>query len=263
MPHLFDPLTLRGLTLAQPHRRLADVPVLEHRRFRQRLASRPSRQPRRRRRRRWCSPKRRRSPPTAASARRISASGDDEHVDGARAHRPLHSRRRAALAGMQLAHAGRKASTRAPVGRRPARCRRQQGGWQPVGPTDEPFADGLSGAARADRATTSPAIVDAFRQAAAARARRGLRRRRSARRARLSDSRVPLAAGQHAHRRVRRVVRRIASACASRSSTRCAACGRSGCRCSCGSRRPTGRRAAGTSSSRSSWRGGCASAASI
>ena len=31
--------------------------------------------------------------------------------------------------------------------------------------------------------------------------------------------------------------------------------GRSGCRCSCGSRPPTGRRAAGTSSSRSSWRG--------
>ena len=40
-------------------------------------------------------------------------------------------------------------------------------------------------------------------------------------------------------------------------------CGRSGCRCSCGFRRPTGRTAAGMSSSRSSWRAGCARAASI
>jgi len=43
-----------------------------------------------------------------------------------------------ALAGIQLAHAGRKASTRRPWGGKGA-VPVDEGGWVPVGPTDEPF----------------------------------------------------------------------------------------------------------------------------
>ena len=45
-----------------------------------------------------------------------------------------------ARAGIQIAHAGRKGST-ARLGRRPG-VLPSAGGWQPVGPTDEPFAPG-------------------------------------------------------------------------------------------------------------------------
>ncbi|MCY7364189.1 MAG: NADH:flavin oxidoreductase/NADH oxidase [Frankiaceae bacterium] len=43
-----------------------------------------------------------------------------------------------ALAGIQLAHAGRKGSTRRPWGGKGA-VPEEEGGWVPVGPTDEPF----------------------------------------------------------------------------------------------------------------------------
>ncbi len=48
-----------------------------------------------------------------------------------------------ALAGIQLAHAGRKASTNRPwLGGKPMAP--SDGGWQPVGPSDHPFADGYA-----------------------------------------------------------------------------------------------------------------------
>ncbi|OFW21479.1 MAG: oxidoreductase [Acidobacteria bacterium RIFCSPLOWO2_02_FULL_65_29] len=69
-----------------------------------------------------------------------------------------------AAAGAQLAHSGRKGSTKRPwFGQ--GRVDLADGGWQPVGPTDEPFADGypvphaLSTAEIAD-------IVAAYKRAA-------------------------------------------------------------------------------------------------
>ena len=87
----------------------------------------------------------------------------DGHVDGlARIVRFIHEQR--TLAGMQLAHAGRKASTARPWegGRAVAPS---AGGWEPVGPTNETFASGYP----TPRALTTEGIaeiVDAFRHAA-------------------------------------------------------------------------------------------------
>ena len=62
---------------------------------------------------------------------------DDGHVPGlARIVRFIHGQK--ALAGIQLAHAGRKGSTRRPWEGGGA-IAREQGGWEPVGPTSEPF----------------------------------------------------------------------------------------------------------------------------
>ena len=64
----------------------------------------------------------------------------DEH---ARAFRPIASfiKSQGAAAGIQLAHAGRKASTDAPWrGGRP--LAESEGGWQPVAPSAVPFAEG-------------------------------------------------------------------------------------------------------------------------
>ena len=64
---------------------------------------------------------------------------DDGHVEGlARCVRFVHSQN--TLAGTQLAHAGRKASTARPWDGGGA-LSREQGGWQPIGPTGTPFAD--------------------------------------------------------------------------------------------------------------------------
>jgi 2,4-dienoyl-CoA reductase-like NADH-dependent reductase (Old Yellow Enzyme family) len=88
---------------------------------------------------------------------------DDGHVPGlARIVRFIHGQK--ALAGMQLAHAGRKGSTARPWeggGHIP----RERGGWEPVGPTSEPFAPNYP----IPCALTVPEIariVDAFRIAA-------------------------------------------------------------------------------------------------
>ena len=62
---------------------------------------------------------------------------DDGHVAGlAHCVRFIHSQK--TLAGIQLAHAGRKASTARPW-EGGAAIAREQGGWEPVGPTSEPF----------------------------------------------------------------------------------------------------------------------------
>ena len=84
---------------------------------------------------------------------------DDKHVDGlARCVRFIHEQH--TLAGAQIAHAGRKGSTARPwegggaltVG---------QGGWPPVGPTGEPFAAN-DPTPRPLGTAEIPAIVDAF-----------------------------------------------------------------------------------------------------
>jgi 2,4-dienoyl-CoA reductase-like NADH-dependent reductase (Old Yellow Enzyme family) len=64
---------------------------------------------------------------------------DDRHVSGLeRIVSFIHSQK--TLAGIQLAHAGRKGSTRRPW-EPPGAIRPEEGGWQPVGPTNEPFVD--------------------------------------------------------------------------------------------------------------------------
>jgi 2,4-dienoyl-CoA reductase-like NADH-dependent reductase (Old Yellow Enzyme family) len=67
-------------------------------------------------------------------------------------------------AGIQLAHAGRKASTRRPWEGRGA-VSTEEGGWQPVGPTSDAFADDYP-APRALPLAEIPYVVDAFRAAA-------------------------------------------------------------------------------------------------
>jgi 2,4-dienoyl-CoA reductase-like NADH-dependent reductase (Old Yellow Enzyme family) len=67
-------------------------------------------------------------------------------------------------AGLQIAHAGRKGSTFRPWSGRGA-IPIAAGGWQPVGPTDEPFDDGFP-VPRPLTASDIAGIVEAFRAAA-------------------------------------------------------------------------------------------------
>jgi 2,4-dienoyl-CoA reductase-like NADH-dependent reductase (Old Yellow Enzyme family) len=67
-------------------------------------------------------------------------------------------------AGIQIAHAGRKGSTAAPWDGRVA-VSAADGGWQPIGPTAEPFADGYP-VPRAMSLLDIRHVVDAFRDAA-------------------------------------------------------------------------------------------------
>jgi len=88
---------------------------------------------------------------------------DDAHVHGlARIVRAIHGSK--ALAGIQLAHAGRKGST-APPWTGGGRLDPADGGWTPIGPTDTPFA-GNYPTPRALTTPEIPAIVDAFAAAA-------------------------------------------------------------------------------------------------
>jgi 2,4-dienoyl-CoA reductase-like NADH-dependent reductase (Old Yellow Enzyme family) len=88
---------------------------------------------------------------------------DDGHVPGlARIVRFIHGQK--TLAGIQLAHAGRKGSTKRPWEGGGAVPRRA-GGWEPVGPTAEPFAPTYP-VPCALTASGITAIVDAFRTAA-------------------------------------------------------------------------------------------------
>ena len=69
-----------------------------------------------------------------------------------------------AAAGIQLAHAGRKASTRAPwLGR--GRVAPEDGGWEPVAPSAVPFADGDE-PPRALEVAELASVVSAFADAA-------------------------------------------------------------------------------------------------
>src|SRR4051794_33950749 len=66
-------------------------------------------------------------------------------------------------AGIQLAHAGRKASTHRPWGGQGA-VSPEDGGWQPIAPTDQPFAPDYS-KPRAMTTADIADVIDAFRQA--------------------------------------------------------------------------------------------------
>lgn len=87
----------------------------------------------------------------------------DDHIEPlARIVRFIHAQGTAAA--MQIAHAGRKASTTRPwEGNTPIPP--HQGGWQPVGPGDEPFADGHS-TPRPLSADACAEVASAFRSAA-------------------------------------------------------------------------------------------------
>ena len=113
--------------------------------------------------------------------------------------------RSGAIPGMQLAHAGRKASTDV-AWRRGGFLGPAEGGWEPVAPSALPF----------NPASPPPHALDV----AGLRASRGWirRRRRTGRaggfpdrrdpcRSRLPPARVPVAAREPAHRRVRRQLR--------------------------------------------------------
>jgi 2,4-dienoyl-CoA reductase-like NADH-dependent reductase (Old Yellow Enzyme family) len=164
MPHLFDPLTLRGLTL--PHRVLVS-PMCQYS-SRDGFASD------------WhLVHLGSRAAGGAAivftEATAVTAEGrispqdlgiwSDQHVhELARITRFVHAQR--SIAGIQLAHAGRKASTASPwEGRARAAVGHDEGGWQPVGPTTEPFTDGYP-VPRALLIGEIPSIVDAFSTAA-------------------------------------------------------------------------------------------------
>jgi 2,4-dienoyl-CoA reductase-like NADH-dependent reductase (Old Yellow Enzyme family) len=88
---------------------------------------------------------------------------DDAHVEGlARITRFV--REQGSVAGIQLAHAGRKASTSPPwegIKGIPA----DRGGWTPVAPTGAPFSS-TAAVPRALAIDEIPGIVDAFRRAA-------------------------------------------------------------------------------------------------
>lgn len=95
----------------------------------------------------------------------------DEHIDGlASIVRFIHGQKRPV--GIQLAHAGRKGSTVRPWEGRGA-VAPENGGWQPVGPTSEPYAPdypvprpldpaGIAGIAAAFRAAAGRALAAGF-----------------------------------------------------------------------------------------------------
>jgi 2,4-dienoyl-CoA reductase-like NADH-dependent reductase (Old Yellow Enzyme family) len=166
MPHLFDPLSLRSLTLSN---RIVVSPMCEYSSVDGfsndwhfvHLGSRAVGG----------------AALVMTEAAAIAADGrispqdlgiyDDGHVAGLRRIvRFIHTQH--ACAGIQLAHAGRKGSTVRPwdaMPGKPAAVPLDQGGWVPVGPTDESFTPGYP----LPCALTIPeiaAVVNAFAAAA-------------------------------------------------------------------------------------------------
>jgi 2,4-dienoyl-CoA reductase-like NADH-dependent reductase (Old Yellow Enzyme family) len=166
---------------------------------------------------------------------------DDGHVDGlARIVRFVHDQK--TLAGIQLAHAGRKGSTARPWDGG-GRLGPEAGGWQPVGPTAAPFAESYP--VPCPLATVEIAqIVAAFRLGA-----------QRALAAGFDVIEIHAAHGYLIHEFLSPDPFRTACASVSRSSTPFALSGPIACRCSSGSRRPTGSRAGGISIRRFGWRG--------
>ncbi|GAA3880529.1 NADH:flavin oxidoreductase/NADH oxidase [Saccharothrix violaceirubra] len=88
----------------------------------------------------------------------------DGHVD---AWRPITAfiRAHGSVAGVQLAHAGRKASTYAPFDPRSGGVPDEDGGWTPVGPGTEPFSAALRVPAPLDEAGLTEVVRDFARAA--------------------------------------------------------------------------------------------------
>lgn len=88
----------------------------------------------------------------------------DEHID------KLHQiaafvRTQGAVVGIQLAHAGRKASTYRPWAEQSGKVSESEGGWQVVGPTTSPFADNF-GKPHELSIEEIHGIIDSFEEAA-------------------------------------------------------------------------------------------------
>src|ERR1017187_4388817 len=113
-----------------------------------------------------------------------------------------------AVPGIQLAHAGRKASTRVPW-EGGAVVPESEGGWQTVAPSPIPFRPGEPAPAELTKSEIG-GIVEAFAGAA----RRWIPGCRDPRRARLLDRRVSLALVEPPRRRVWRRIRRPHPLCA-------------------------------------------------
>ena len=154
-----------------------------------------------------------------------------------------------AAIGVQLAHAGRKASTyRGFPGEPQGSVPPDAGGWTTVGPSAEAFVG-----------YTEPVELShggdlrgggRLRRVRPARGRGRLRRGGDPRRPRLPDPPVPEPALQPPHRRATAATSPAGPGSRSRWPTRCGPPGRRRSRCSCGSPPPTGPTAAGTPTSR-------------
>ena len=110
-----------------------------------------------------------------------------------------------AVAGIQLAHAGRKASTYRPWSGDGA-VPEAEGGWRPVGAEPDRLQRALRDAPGTERRANRRRATG-VRDRGRPRLCRGLPRHRDLRRARLPGARVSVAAEQPAHRRLRRFVR--------------------------------------------------------
>jgi 2,4-dienoyl-CoA reductase-like NADH-dependent reductase (Old Yellow Enzyme family) len=162
MPHLFEPLTLRGLRLANrilvsPMCQYSSVDGLANDWHFVHLGSRAVGG----------------AALVFTEAAAVTPEGrispddlgiwDDAHVDGLR-RVVRFVRAQGAAAAIQLAHSGRKGSTRRPWAGQGA-VDPKEGGWRPVGPSAEPFADGYP-VPRALDADGIANIVSAFTHAA-------------------------------------------------------------------------------------------------
>jgi len=163
MPHLFEPLPLRALTLANrilvsPMCQYSSVDGFSNDWHFVHLGSRAAGGPAL-----VFTEASAVTPDGRISPRDLGLYRDDHIERLARIVDFIHAQ--GTLAGMQLAHAGRKGST-APPWQGGRVVLPSAGGWQPVGPTDEPFATGYP-VPRPLTLEDLAAIVDAFRQAAA------------------------------------------------------------------------------------------------
>ena len=202
MSLLFEPFDLRGVRLAN---RIAMAPMCQYsadRRPAARLASGAPRRPGGRRRRAGHLRGDRGASRRGGSARRTPASGPTRtSTPGGRSPRssarrggPGHPARPRRVQGVHLPAVG--------AGR--GGVPDSDGGWEPVAPGRRAVRAVIPDAAGADDRPGSPGSSPPSSAAARRALRRRLRGDRAARRARLSAARVPVAADQQAHRRVRR-----------------------------------------------------------
>lgn len=89
---------------------------------------------------------------------------EDEHVEGLSSVTHFIKKHSASIPGIQLAHAGRKASTDAPW-RGGSPLEEEEGAWQPVAPSPIPFAEGHPKPAELSEAELNN-VVHAFKIAA-------------------------------------------------------------------------------------------------